>query len=95
MTTELTNEQLQALLQSPDLAEKLAELGGDAIQALTKAATDAAEVQKQREAAERKQRLEDFIDEIEIRLEDEAIDRDEFCGAVAQRFNLSDIPHLI
>lgn len=89
MTTELTNEQLQALLQSPDLAEKLAELGGDAIQALTKAATDAAEVQKQREAAERKQRLEDFIDEIEIRLEDEAIDRDEFCGAVAQRFNLS------
>jgi DNA-binding protein H-NS len=89
MTTELTNEQLQALLQSPDLAEKLASLGGDAIQTLTKAATDAAEVQKEREAAERKQKIASFLDDIDRKLEEEGIARDEFAVAIAARFKLS------
>ena len=57
MSTELTNEQLHALLQSPDLAEKLASLGGDAVQVFTKAATDAVQVQKEKQEAERKQKI--------------------------------------
>ncbi|HCE3704375.1 TPA: H-NS histone family protein [Vibrio parahaemolyticus] len=89
MSKELTNEQLQALLQSPDLAEKLASLGGDAVQAFTKAATDAVQVQKEKQQAERKQKIEDLIDSIERDLEEESISKEEFALAIAARFKVS------
>ncbi|HBC3509298.1 DNA-binding protein [Vibrio alginolyticus] len=89
MSTELTNEQLKALLQSPDLAEKLASLGGDAVQAFTKAATAAVQVQKEKQEAERKQKIEDLIDSIERDLEEESISKEEFTLAIAARFKVS------
>ncbi|EGQ7800419.1 H-NS histone family protein [Vibrio vulnificus] len=89
MSKELTNEQLQALLQSPDLAEKLASLGGDAVQAFTKAATDAVQVQKEKQEAERKQKIEDLIDSIERDLEEESISKEEFALAIAARFKVA------
>ncbi|EKD1483490.1 H-NS histone family protein [Vibrio alginolyticus] len=89
MSKELTNEQLQALLQSPDLAEKLASLGGDAVQAFTKAATEAVQVQKEKQEAERKQKVEDLIDSIERDLEEESISKEEFALAIAARFKVS------
>ena len=89
MSKELTNEQLQALLQSPDLAEKLASLGGDAVQAFTKAATEAVQVQKEKQEAERKQKIDDLIDSIERDLEEESISKEEFALAIAARFKLS------
>ncbi|HFQ5579068.1 TPA: H-NS family nucleoid-associated regulatory protein [Vibrio vulnificus] len=89
MSKELTNEQLQALLQSPDLAEKLASLGGDAVQAFTKAATEAVQVQKEKQEAERKQKIEDLIDSIERDLEEESISKEEFALAIAARFKVS------
>ncbi|EOX3898564.1 H-NS family nucleoid-associated regulatory protein [Vibrio alginolyticus] len=89
MSKELTNEQLQALLQSPDLAEKLASLGGDAVQVFTKAATDAVQVQKEKQEAERKQKIEDLIDSIERDLEEESISKEEFALAIAARFKVA------
>ncbi|HCG5283672.1 TPA: H-NS histone family protein [Vibrio parahaemolyticus] len=89
MTTELTNEQLQALLQSPDLAEKLVELGGGAVQQFSRVATEAVQAQKEKVAEAHRQKVEAYINQIERGLESKGINRDEFAVAIAARFNLS------